>query len=326
MKRVSGLGLALTSVSLLSLPALAAPDPAPTLATDTQSGATTLTSAHHVSGAAFSLVVIDWWLSGTIANGQAQDVQLVVEVHLPTYPLLDHATDAAGRKLDLVILHRGPSTRWPRKVSERVAVVLPRADAEKTRTGSLSITVAGKDRSFAVAVPADIWTRFLDSYAQAARSSGTPSAPPLIALASPAPAAQADDDDPAITPLRDKRVRRPDGSFAPTPPTPPRASPPGSTIDKAQPADSDQTDGGGGHGIWINPLGLEFVPTSSGAMVLTIRPGSIAAAKGIEGGDFIETVDGVSIKTLDGPQMAAKIGSPTARTLHMIAVGDVRIR
>jgi S1-C subfamily serine protease len=98
-----------------------------------------------------------------------------------------------------------------------------------------------------------------------------------------------------------------------------------SAADGASPADTSAAPESG-NGIWIDRLGLQFVPTSSGAMVLQVKPGSIAAAKGIEGGDFIESVDGVAIKALGGDQMAAKIGAPTARTLHMIAAGDVRIR
>jgi len=384
MRRIPGLALA--AASLLSLPAhAAAPDPAPTLATDAQ-GATTLTGAHHLDGAAFSLIVTDWWLSGAIANGQAQDIRLMVEVHLPKYPLLDRATDAAGHKLDVVILNRGPSARWPKKASERVAVVLPRDLAEKARATGLSVTVSGKDRSFPITVPAEALARFLDSYAQAASSASatpapapaappppapvapppviqapsqatTPQAPPPGSAApqpsAPTPAAQAtpappasDDDDPAITPVPDKRVRLPDGSFAPTPvpapaptpqaapdlpaaPTRPLVSLPGSATYKAQPATPDQDDGAsssGGHGIWVDSLGLQFVATSSGAMVLMVKPGSIAAARGIESGDFIEQVDGAPIKALDGPQMAAKIGAPGVKVLHMIAAGDVKVR
>jgi C-terminal processing protease CtpA/Prc len=80
----------------------------------------------------------------------------------------------------------------------------------------------------------------------------------------------------------------------------------------------------GGTGTWVASLGLEFVPTSSGAMVLTNKAGSIAAAKGIEGGDFIESADGVSIKGLSEAEMAAKIAR--AKVLHLIAAGDVRVR
>ena len=82
----------------------------------------------------------------------------------------------------------------------------------------------------------------------------------------------------------------------------------------------------GGHGTWVDALGLEFVATSSGAMVLTTKPGSIAAAKGIQSGDFIEWVDGVPIKTLDAEHMAARIGAPGVRVLHMIVAGDVKLR
>ncbi|WP_454886495.1 hypothetical protein [Sphingomonas oryzagri] len=373
-------GLALASASLLSFAAhAAAPDPAPTLATDAQG--TTLTGAHHLDGAAFSLIVTDWWLSGTIAKGQAQDVRLIVEVHLPQYPLLDRATDAAGRKLDVVILRRGPSARWRMKASERVAIVLPRDLAEKARTAGLAITVSGKDRSFPISVPADALARFLDAYAQAAAGAhaapapatpapapaqpvstaaapapqSAPSAPPPPAVPEPLPATppaaapvpqpqmpavavpapRPDDDDPAITPVPDTRVRLPDGSFAPdqapvaAPPAPlPAGPPPAAEPPSPAPLDRQASppESGGGHGIWVDSLGLQFVATSSGAMVLMNRPGSIAASKGIEGGDFIEAVDGVPIKTLTAREMAAKIGAPGVKVLHMIAAGDVKVR
>lgn len=378
MKLVSGLALA--SASLLSLPLhAAAPDPAPTLATDAQ-GATTLTGAHHLNGAAFSLIVTDWWLSGTIAQGQAQDVRLIVEVHLPQYPLLDRAVDAGGRKLDVVILNRGPSARWPKKASERVAVVLPGDLAEKARTTGLNITVSGKDRSFPISVPADVLARFLDAWAQAAGSASAapaspaatapqptaqppapqpappepapaaqpPQAPPPVATQAPAttpepqpkppaaiaaPAPGSNQDGPAITPAPDQRVRLPDGSFVPgqtpatVPPSPAAVPPAAETSPPTPPAgEASPPESGGGHGIWVDSLGLQFVATSSGAMVLVNRPGSIAASKGIEGGDFIEAVDGVSIKTLTAEQMAAKIGAPGVKVLHMIAVGDVKVR
>ncbi|MDH7640756.1 hypothetical protein [Sphingomonas oryzagri] len=393
MKRISGLALA--SASLISLPLhAAAPDPAPTIATDAQG--TTLTGVHHLNGAAFSLIVTDWWLSGTIANGQAQDVRLIVEVHLPQYPLLDRATDAAGRKLDVVILNRGPSARWRMKASERVAVVLPHDVAEKARTAGLSITVSGKDRSFPISVPADAMAHFLDAYAQAASGAGAapaaqppasvppppstpvveapatqapepvptpapsassteapatqvpapqpaPVTPPVAASAPQPPAAPpaaapplSDDDDPAITPVPDTRVRLPDGSFAPgqapvaSPPPSPPPAPPAAAPSPPPPAASAEDmpvpESGGGHGVWVDSLGIQFVATSSGAMVLLVRPGSIAASKGIESGDFIEAVDGVAIKALTAPQMAAKIGAPGVKVLHMIAAGDVKIR
>jgi hypothetical protein len=394
MKLVSGLALAsAASVSLLSPAArAAAPDPAPTVASDAQG--ITLTGAHHLNGAAFSLIVTDWWLADTIANGQAQDVRLMVEVHLPTYPLLDRATDAAGRKLDVVILNRGPSARWSRKASERVAIVLPRDYADKARATGLDITVSGKDRSFPIAVPGEALAHFLDSVAQAASKAGpapapTPAPPPVPAPAPaaitpvpaapapvpapapavaappavqpapnpappPAPAVQhtappspvaqppaprivtpqapppqaapaaapAEDDDPAITPIQDKRVRLPNGQFA-APPTPaPAPTPPPPPAATAVP----EAESGGGHGTWVESLGFQFVATSSGAMVLMTRPGSIAAAKGIESGDFVEGVDGVPIKTLSAEQMAAKIGAPGVKVLHMIAAGDVKVR
>ena len=403
MKLVSGLALA--SATLLAVSAhAAAPDPAPTLATDAQG--TTLTGAHHLNGAAFSLIVTDWWLTGTIAAGQAPDVRLLIEVHLPTYPLLDRATDAAGHKLDVVILNRGPSARWSHKASERIAVVLPRDYAEKARATGLVITVSGKDRAFPFTVPAEALAHFLDAYAQAAGHAGAtpapatpvpaapisahpipaspvPAAPPASATPGPlpaapivpqapvapppqptaapplsrpvppppatapvaqptpsritppqaptapqapspqaTPAAAADDDDPAITPIQDKRVRLPNGQFAPTPPPAPAPSP----ASPPPPAAAAPEEESGGHGTWVDTLGLQFVATSSGALVLTTKPGSIAAAKGIESGDFIEAVDGAPIKTLDADQMAARIGAPGVRVLHMIAAGDIRLR
>lgn len=351
MKLISGLALA--SASLLSLPIHAAtPDPAPTLATDAQSGTATLIGPHHLNGAAFSLIVTDWWLAAPIANGQAQDVRLMVEVHLPTYPLLDRATDAAGRKLDVIVLNRGPSARWPRKASERVAVVLPRDIVERARAAGLNITVTGKARSFAIEVPPQALASFLDSYAKVPGSAATA---PTPQPASPPPAASAPAPQPASPPPAASTAPVPSPSLqpaepaapAPAPPTPrpipqipdaprpPLVSLPGSATlpppmpddapSSGQPADG-QASSDSGHGIWVNPLGIQFVPTSSGAMVLQVKPGSTAAAKGIEGGDFIEAVDGAPIKALTGDQMAAKIGAPTTKTLHMIAAGDIRIR
>lgn len=115
-------------------------------------------------------------------------------------------------------------------------------------------------------------------------------------------------------------------------PTPPLVSLPGAATmtppmpDAADGASSsnDAGESQGGTGTWVPSLGLQFVPTSSGAMVLTNKAGSIAAAKGIDGGDFIESADGVSIKGLSATDMAAKIAG--AKTLHLIAAGDVRIR
>ncbi|PXA84904.1 hypothetical protein DMC47_38635, partial [Nostoc sp. 3335mG] len=94
------------------------------------------------------------------------------------------------------------------------------------------------------------------------------------------------------------------------------------------PADTapPQEESGGGHGVWVDSLGIQFVATSSGAMVLMTKPGSIAANKGIESGDFIEQVDGAPIKALSAEQMAAKIGAPGVKVLHMIAAGDVKVR
>ena len=359
-------GFAAVSALVGSPAHAAAPDPAPTLATDAQSGTAALTGPHHLNGAAFSLIVTDWWLAAPIANGQAQDVRLMVEVHLPTYPLLDRATDAAGRKLDVIVLNRGPSARWPRKASERVAVVLPRDTAEQARAAGLQITVTGKARSFAIDVPPQALASFLDGYAQVPGSAAAapplaPAAPapqpasPPSAASAPAPAPSAPAPQPASPPPTASTAPVPSPSLqpaepaapAPAPPAPrpipqipdaprpPLVSLPGSatlpppTADDApsssQPADG-QASSDSGQGIWVNPLGIQFVPTSSGAMVLQVKPGSIAAAKGIEGGDFIEAVDGAPIKALTGDQMAAKIGAPTAKTLHMIAAGDIRIR
>jgi hypothetical protein len=171
-------------------------------------------------------------------------------------------------------------------------------------------------------------------------------APPIR----PAPGIAPDDDDPAITPVPDKRIRQPDvppvaaaatatpsASPAPQPipqipPLPPqqfRSLPGAATLDDTiMPADAapSSTDGGGAGeaGTWVPSLGLQFVPTSSGAMVLLAKPGSIAASRGIESGDFIESVDGVTVKGLSGADMAAKIAG--AKVIHMIAAGDIKVR
>jgi C-terminal processing protease CtpA/Prc len=107
-------------------------------------------------------------------------------------------------------------------------------------------------------------------------------------------------------------------------PTPPLVPLPGEAMMPAPMPEATDGESQGGTGTWVASLGLEFVPTSSGAMVLTNKAGSIAAAKGIEGGDFIESADGVSIKGLSEAEMAAKIAS--AKLLHLIAAGDVRVR
>jgi hypothetical protein len=385
MKLLSGLVLA--SASLLSLAAHAAtPDAAPTLVTDAQG--TTLTGAHHLNGAAFSLIVTDWWLTGAVPGGPAQGVRLIVEVHMPSYPLLDRATDAAGRKLDVAILNRGPSARWRKKASERVAVVLPFDYAQQARVAGVTIIVSGKDQSFPIAVPGPVLTAFLDSYLTAIASDTTPantapvpaapSPPPTVAAEPPVPnasspsvaAAPSTTDavlppapqapqpvkpttaDPfpvappptaaeaaapsqhAAAPVSAPRPfpQIPDAPHAPVVSLPgdatipdPDSTPPPAPDDAASSADTPSSPDSG-HGFRVGSLGLLFVPTSSGAMVLLVTNGSIAASKGIESGDFIEAVDGVPIKTLSGDQMAAKIGAPGVKVLHMIAAGDVKIR
>jgi hypothetical protein len=354
------LGLALASASLLSLTAHATtPDPTPTLAADAQSGAATLTGVHHWDGAALSLIVTDWWLSGTIINGQAQDVRLIVEVHLPKYPLLDRATDATGRKLDVIILNRGPSARWHKKASERVAIVLPHDYAEHARSIGLDITVSGKDRGFPITVPAAALASFLGSYAQAVSSAGTTPQPapettaaPSAAVTTPpeAPAAVAPANPSSLPPLPAASSKEPASppptTPSPTPDTPsspptaqsfpPPAAPPGTKLRslpgmEAAPSASDtdaadkETPSAAGSTTRVDSLGLEFAATSSGAMVLTVKPGSKAEKIGLASGDFIEGVDGHSIKALSADQMAAKIGDPAAKILNCIAAGDVKL-
>jgi hypothetical protein len=318
-----------------------------------QDGDAAPTGPHHLDGAAFSLVVTDWWLAMPAAATD-RTVQLIVEVHLPAYPLLDRAIDSAGRKLNVIVLHRGPSARWPKKASERVAVVLPRDYAELARTTGLAITVAGKDRSFPITVPGGALASFLDGKVAAAAQTPTQAAAPASAPApapaaakpaaapSSSPAAALDSSDAAITPLTDTRVRNagvepampsapPVAPGIPPAPPPPLVSLPGSATyvpaPEAPPAPGGEAEAQTGDpGSWVDAIGVQFVPTSSGAMVLATRPGSVAEAKGIESGDFIESVDGVAIKALSAQQMAARIGAPGVKVLHMIAAGDIRIR
>jgi hypothetical protein len=221
--------------------------------------------------------------------------------------------------------------------------------------------VAGATRSFPITVPAQAMAAFLDGYDKTASTGAAPSAAPLPtpvpAAAPPAPALQpvapapvtppaaASPPPPATSPLPAPHpIPTPP---APTPtrpapqPTPPAASPPAAPQIPSLPAppmvslpgqatmptptpDAADDESQGGAGTWVPSLGLEFVPTSSGAMVLTNKAGSIAAAKGIDGGDFIESVDGVSIKGLSETEMAAKIAG--AKVLRLIAAGDVRLR
>jgi C-terminal processing protease CtpA/Prc len=94
--------------------------------------------------------------------------------------------------------------------------------------------------------------------------------------------------------------------------------------------DADAADKGSpspaGSTTTIGALGLEFAATSSGAMILTVQPGSKAEKLGLASGDFIEGVDGHSIKDMSAAQMAAKIGDSTAKILNCIAAGDVKLR
>ncbi len=129
---------------------------------------------------------------------------------------------------------------------------------------------------------------------------------------------------------------KPAGGPADIPPAPtsPIVSLPGqsiltSAVDAADPpatASDTKSDGepGTNSGTWVPAVGLQFVPTSSGAMVLAIKPGSIADAKGIGSGDFIDGADGVPIKTQNAADIATRIAG--AKTLHMIAAGDIKIR
>jgi hypothetical protein len=231
-----------------------------------------------------------------------------------------------------------------------------------TVTVSGTKVVAGATRSFPITVPAQAMAAFLDGYAKAASTAAAPSpapAPAVVTPASPpAPAPQPVAPSPVTPPAAPSppppimippppvpnptppkptpQPATPAASSPATPqipslPTPPLVSLPGEAMmptpmpdaaDGAAPSTDGESQGGAG--TWVPSLGLQFVPTSSGAMVLTNKAGSIAAAKGIDGGDFIESADGVSIKGLSEAEMAAKIAN--AKVLHLIAAGDVRVR
>lgn len=332
----------IAAIIATTLPALAdARDGAPTLSIDAATHATLVSGPHHLHKAALNLNVVDWWLAGTVHDGGTTQPQVIVDAHMPDWALLDHATDTAGDTLTVTVLERRASPLFARKVRERVAIALPPAVADKARHAGLAITLAGAKRAFPIDVPAQAVAAFLDGYAAVtapAADRREASAPPL-----PAPTATTSTEKPqamrpAAVPTAQIRsahpspapVRRPIPPGIPSLPTPPLASLPGAaTFHASTDADAaaDAPDaGGGGTGTWVDSVGLQIVATSSGAMVLATRPGSIAESKGIGSGDFVEAVDGVVISKLPVAAMARAIGGRSVHVLHMLAAGDVRLR
>jgi hypothetical protein len=298
---------------LFATPTLAArPDPAPIVSTDPTTHATLVSGPHHSFKAALTLIRTDWWLTGTNA---APDPVLMFTVDMPDWPILDHSATASGQALALVVLDRRTSPLARSLGQERVAITLPRALADRMRVADLAITVIGKSRSFLVTVPHAEMAAFLDGYDAATAGAPTPAAAvataapvtaaPETAHAEPAAAPPAADTGPPHTP-----------AATPTPPHD-TAGDHQSVSTPSVSADATPT---------IASLGIQIAATSSGAMVLAVTPGSKAATLGITGGDFIESVDGKSLKGLTIDEVVARIGAPGIRTLNCTAAGLVKLR
>jgi hypothetical protein len=318
-RRVGRLAVA-SSALLLATPALAARDLAPTVSIDPATHVVTVSGPHHAYKPVLNLIRTDWWLDGTIADGAPRDPTLMVAVDLPGWAALDSATDAAGVRLAVTVRVRAPSTTLHGENNEQVAIALPRAYAEQAEADGLALTVAGSLRSFAIVVPGKAIRAFLTGYdaALAAVKNGTPAAAARPPAAPPPPSASA----PIAT------VPPADSAPPPSDPLPAIATPlsplaPLLTRRTAsvRPADTTEADS-----IAIGSLGIVIEPTADGAMLRSVAKDSVLVPFGVGEGDFIEAVDGRSIKGLPGKAMAERIGAPGTRTLNFLAVGAVPVR
>lgn len=74
-------------------------------------------------------------------------------------------------------------------------------------------------------------------------------------------------------------------------------------------------------------IGISFVPSPLGAIVMAVAPRSRAALAGLKPGETIEAVNGVTIKGLDAPAITAILhASVPTLTLKVVGVGDVVIK
>ena len=316
---------------VLATPALAAHhEPPPTVSTDPATHAILVAGPHHAYKPALTLIHTDWWLTGTIGTDAARDPVLMFTVDMPGWAILDHATTPTGGTLAVVVLDRRTSPIARSLGQERVAITLPRALADRGRVADLTLSIVGKTRSFPLTVPREEMAAFLDGYDAAAGGTQTPvAAPPTPVTTAPAttPAPEPAPTAPrpaALLPAEPRPQPTPPETQSTTPsPAPPPADdatpPPGGHFVSAPPDSADATP-------TIASLGIQIAATSSGAMVLAVTPGSKAATLGIAGGDFIEGVDGKSIKGLSTDAMVARIGAPGVKTLDCIAAGTVKLR
>ncbi len=329
----------LVTTALLFTPAIAARQAAPpTVSTDPATHAVLAAGPHHPAKPAFTLIHTDWWLTGIVGDGASRDPVLMYTIDMIGWPVIDRVTTTSGDTLSATVLDHRASPISRGLSQERLAIALPRALADRARVADLSLTLVSKTRSFSVTVPREEMGAFLDGYDSAAAGAPTPVAPPVAAAPPPVPVAT-----PVPEPAPVATVPAPSAALpSPAVEAAPRSSPPEPMpTPAASPPTADATPDGtppaSGHFVsapsasadatpTIASLGIQIAATSSGAMVLAVTPGSKAATLGIAGGDFIEGVDGKSIKGLSTEAMVARIGAPGVRSLDCIAAGTVKLR
>jgi hypothetical protein len=312
IQRVSGRMMRVAVLLVVGSPALAAHPPAPTVSIDPAAHVVAITGPHHPYKPVLNLIRTDWWLHAAVEGGVPGDPELMFAVDLPGWAGLDSASDASGAKLAVAVLARGPSPDLRGENAERVAITLPRVLAAKAETTGLTVTVAGKLRTFAIVVPGPEIGAFLAAYDAA------------IATAMHVPRSPAPAEDGAATKAPERSGLLPAQAQAPAALVSPLPSPP--PVAAATQAAPDASAAGASDEYPVVTLGIVIEPSVYGAMLLSVSHDSRLAKLGVAEGDFIAGVDGKSIKGLSGEEMAARIGAPGVRVLNCIADGDVSIR
>lgn len=73
-------------------------------------------------------------------------------------------------------------------------------------------------------------------------------------------------------------------------------------------------------------LGVSFLPSPFGALLMAVAPGSLAQVAGLKPGETVEAVNGVPLKDLPADAMIKVLQGPTGTvTLSIIGVGDVKV-
>lgn len=109
------------------------------------------------------------------------------------------------------------------------------------------------------------------------------------------------------------------GLLAPAPQSPPLATTrPQKLMDAADASAAAAARKGG--------LGISFLPSPVGAVILAVAPGSLAEKSGLKPGETIESVDAMSVKDMATADMIKAISAPTVATLGIAGVGTVRVR